>query len=183
MLRRAAALAGTAFLVLSVLPESLWSQEKPFQLSFIGPTLQIVDDDADVKGIRLNILYGVNRNVSGLDLGLINRTTGEMSGAEFGAVNLVDGGFSGWQAGIVNVVHGPFTGVQWSGISLVNLVETGEGAQIAWGYNGAQRLSGFQLALLNIADDLYGLQVGLINIIRSKDRFPVLPLVNWKFDE
>ena len=27
-----------------------------------------------------------------------------------------------------------------------------------------------------------GLQVGLINIIRSKDRFPVLPLVNWKFD-
>jgi len=169
-----------------MLPESLWSQEKPFQLSFIGPTMQIVDDEADVRGIRLNILYGVNRNVSGLDLGLINRVTGEMSGVEFGGVNLVDGGFSGWQAGIVNIVHGPFTGLQWapwSIFSLVNVMETGEGAQIAWGYNGAQRLSGFQLALVNVAEDLNGLQVGLINIIRSKDRFPVLPLVNWKFDQ
>ena len=35
----------------------------------------------------------------------------------------------------------------------------------------------------SIAEDLYGLQIGLINIIRSKDRFPIRPIVNWKFDE
>jgi hypothetical protein len=36
---------------------------------------------------------------------------------------------------------------------------------------------------VNFAEDLYGLQIGLINIIRSKDKHRVLPLVNWKYEE
>ena len=145
-----------------------------------------MDDDADVQGIRVNLLYGVNQNMTGLDLGLINHTRGHMTGAGFGLVNVADGGFTGWQSGAVNVAGGQFTGLQWSPwtvLSLANFVEAGEGAQIAIAFNRAQNLRGFQLALVNVAEDMYGVQVGLINIIRSKPDFWILPLFNWKLDE
>ena len=53
-----------------------------------------------------------------------------------------------------------------------------------WGLvnNTGGRMSGFQLSFVNIAEDYYGLQVGLINIIRSQSSLPILPIVNWKFD-
>lgn len=176
------------FLILVVLtgfivPDPAPAQENPFQIAFIGPTMQLVDDDEDVRGIRLNILYGVNRNVSGLDLGLINHTNGEMTGVEFGIVNLVDDAFSGWQFGVVNVVQGSATGLQWSPSALANFAEAAEGAQVAWVFNRSEYMRGFQLSLVNVADDMYGLQVGLINVIRSKENFPILPIVNWKFDQ
>jgi hypothetical protein len=170
---------------LNLYPVSTLAQENPFQIAFIGPTMQLVDDDEDVRGIRLNLLYGVNQNVSGLDLGLINHTNGMMTGVEFGLVNLVDGGFSGWQAGVVNVTQGQFTGLQWapwSILSLANFADAAEGAQIAAAFNRAEYMHGFQLALVNVADDMYGVQVGLINIIRSKPDLWILPLVNWKFE-
>jgi hypothetical protein len=169
-----------------LLPSGTAAQDNPFQIAFIGPTMQLVDDDADVRGIRLNLLYGVNRNMSGLDLGLINHTNGTMSGVGFGVINVTDDGFSGWQSGMVNVAKGEFTGLQWapwSIVSLANFIDTGEGAQIAVAFNQAERLRGFQLSLVNVADDMHGVQVGLINIIRSKSDFPVLPIVNWKFDQ
>jgi hypothetical protein len=39
------------------------------------------------------------------------------------------------------------------------------------------------VALVNHAEDLYGLQIGLINIIKSKAKYSILPIVNWKYDE
>jgi hypothetical protein len=163
-------------------PNLVSAQENPFQIAFIGPTMQLVDDDEDVKGIRLNLPYGVNRNVTGLDLGFINHTNGEFSGVGVGIVNLTEGPFAGWQNGIVNVAQDRFTGLQFDPIALANVVGTGEGAQIGWGFNKADYLYGFQLALVNIAEDMEGLQVGLINIIRSKPTLWILPLVNWKFE-
>jgi hypothetical protein len=185
MLRKATIVSGTALLALSLLPGSSQAQDNPFQIAFIGPTMQLVDDDEDVTGIRLNLIYGVNRNVSGLDIGLINRTTGEMTGVEFGIVNISDGGFSGWQSGVVNVTHGQFTGIQWAPwtiLSLANFAEAAEGAQIAAAFNRAEYMHGFQLSLVNVAEDMYGVQVGLINIIRSKPNLWILPIVNWKFE-
>lgn len=182
---RPSSVTGAALAALLLLPVSTLAQENPFQIAFIGPTMQLVDDDEDVRGIRLNLIYGVNRNVSGLDLGLINHVNGEMTGVEFGLVNLVDGGFSGWQAGVVNVTQGQFTGLQWapwSILSLANFAEAAEGAQIAAAFNRAEYMHGFQLALVNVAEDMYGVQVGLINIIRSKPDLWILPLVNWKFE-
>ena len=160
-------------------------QDNPFQIALVGPTIQLVDDDEDVRGIRLNFLYGVNENVSGLDVGLVNHTNGSMSGVQFGIINLTDGGMTGWQSGVVNVSQGSFTGLQWapwSILSLANFAEAAEGAQIAAAFNRADYMRGFQLSLVNVVDDMHGVQVGLINIIRSKDKYPVLPIVNWKFD-
>lgn len=185
MLRRAVILSGTAVLSFCLLPLQTHGQENPFQIAFIGPTMQLVDDDQDISGIRLNLLYGVNENVSGLDIGLVNHTRGRMTGVEFGVVNLVDGGFAGWQAGIVNVTRGEFTGLQWAPwtiMSLANFADAAEGAQIAAAFNRAEYMHGFQLSLVNVAEDMYGVQVGLINIIRSKPKFWLLPIVNWKFD-
>ena len=198
-------LAGAALLLPGTGPVA--AQENPFQVAFIGPTMPLVDDDEDVRGIRLNILYGVNQNVTGVDLGLINHANGQMTGVGFGVVNVVDGGFAGWQSGVVNVTDqeftgwqsglvnvskGTFTGLQWapwnafwspwSVVGLANFAEAAEGAQIAAAFNRADYMRGFQLSLVNVAEDMYGVQVGLINIIRSKDEFPVLPIVNWKFD-
>jgi len=176
---------GIALLALSLLPGLTEAQENPFQIAFVGPTMQLVDDDEDVKGIRLNLIYGVNRNVTGLDIGVINHTNGEMAGVEFGIVNLTDGPFTGWQAGIINVTQGQFTGLQWAPwtiLSLANFAEAAEGAQIAAAFNRAEYMHGFQLSLVNVAEDMYGVQVGLINIIRSKPSLWILPIVNWKFD-
>ncbi len=185
MFGRSAVVLGLALSSLALKGAGLLAQENPFQIAFVGPTMQLVDDDEDVKGIRLNLIYGVNRNVSGLDLGLINHVNGEMSGVQFGVVNVVDGGFSGWQSGIVNVSQGQFTGLQWSPwsiISLANFAEAAEGAQIAVAFNRAEYMHGFQLSLVNVVEDMHGVQVGLINIIRSKPDFWILPIVNWKFD-
>lgn len=192
MLRRAEIISGTALLALSLFPGFSRAQENPFQIAFVGPTMQLVDDDEDIKGIRLNLIYGVNRNVSGLDIGLINHTNGEMTGVAFGVVNVTDGGFTGWQSGLVNVTKGQFTGLQWapwniiwspwSAIGLANFAEAAEGAQIALAFNQAEYMHGFQLSLVNVAEDMYGVQVGLINIIRSKPDLWILPIVNWKFE-
>lgn len=42
---------------------------------------------------------------------------------------------------------------------------------------GAQR--GLSIGLLNIAQELHGVQIGLVNIAWNKESFPVLPIVNW----
>ncbi|HUG41084.1 MAG TPA: hypothetical protein VMM12_11395 [Longimicrobiales bacterium] len=42
---------------------------------------------------------------------------------------------------------------------------------------GAQH--GLVIGLLNIAEELHGVQIGVINIARNKDRFAVLPLLNY----
>ena len=185
MSRKVVLTFGTALLALSLLPGFSEAQDNPFQIALVGPTMQLVDDDEDVTGIRLNLIYGVNRNVTGLDIGLINHTNGEMAGVEFGVVNVTDGPFTGWQAGIVNVTQGQFTGLQWapwSILSLANFAEAAEGAQIAAAFNRAEYMHGFQMSLVNVAEDMYGVQVGLINIIRSKPSLWILPIVNWKFD-
>ncbi len=60
----------------------------PVQLSLFRP-VQVFDDGRDVYGLRLNLLYGRNRNLVGLDLGLVNSTRN----------------FGGIQAGLWNESH------------------------------------------------------------------------------
>lgn len=181
MRRRALLSCATALVASWVIPALGGAQEKHFQVALIAPTIQLVDDDEDIRGFRLN-LYGKNANVYGMDLGIVNHVDQEMRGWQVGLVNLVEESFTGWQAGVVNVSEGNFLGFQggpWP--ALVNIAGTGEGAQIGV-FNRAERFEGFQLALVNFAEDMYGLQIGLINIIRSKESFPVLPIVNWNFE-
>jgi hypothetical protein len=172
---------GALLLGALLVPSISSAQEKPFQLSLIGPVMQLVDDDADIKGLRINLIYGVNRNVKGLDVGLVNRTSDSFKGLQYGLLGVSHGSFTGWQNNwAANVAEADFMGLQ---TGFVNIVGTGEGVQFGGLYNSAEYMSGLQFSLVNFAEDFYGIQLGLINIIRSKDNFPILPLVNWKFDD
>jgi hypothetical protein len=178
MVRRITAFLG-AGLIVFLLPSSARGQEKPFQIALLGPPLQLVSDVESINGLRVNLLYGVNRNVSGFDVGVINRVDQDFAGVQIGLVGFTDRHGKWWQANAINFTREEFTGAQ---TGLVNLSGSGEGLQLGPLFNRTGEFSGFQMALVNVADDLYGVQVGLLNIIRSKERFPFVPIVNWKFD-
>ena len=128
--------------------------------------------------LRVNRIYGKNVSVKGLDIGIANHCTGGISkGLQWGIVGFVEGDFVGWQDHFVNIVGGTFTGFQ-SGF--YNDLDNGEAFQLGF-INRARTVSGFQLGFINYTEGMYGLQIGLINFIQDKDKFPVLPLVNWSF--
>lgn len=64
---------------------------KPIQVALISP-VQLVPPETSVIGLRLNLIYGVNRDVAGLDVGLVNQTTGAGAGLQYGLVGLVGSG-------------------------------------------------------------------------------------------
>jgi hypothetical protein len=150
----------------------------PFQVALFEP-VQLRPADHEILVFRLNLIYGRNVSVKGLDVGLVNHSTGgESKGVQYGLVGYIEGDMLGWQAHLVNMTRGHFIGYQ-SGF--YNEVGTGEGFQ--WGFvNQASSFSGLQVSLVNVADDLYGVQVGLVNVIRSKETFAFLPIVNWNSD-
>lgn len=89
-------------------------------VSVINP-IQIVNKAEDVKGLRLNLIYGVNNDVSGIDLGLINKSTGEQRGIQLGLYNSTFD-FYGLQVGLINKTDW-LDGVQ---IGLINIHAEGE---------------------------------------------------------
>jgi hypothetical protein len=154
------------------------TKERPLQISVFAP-VQIVKETESIKGVRLNLVYGKNVDVRGLDIDLIvAHNTGLGRCVQWNLVNLVEGGFLGWQAGAVNLTKSGFVGLQ---TGLFNRTQgSSEGFQWGW-INVSEDFSGVMLAFVNYAENLDGIQIGLINIIKSKDKLPVFPIVNWKF--
>lgn len=149
----------------------------PLQLSLFNP-VQARPEDTSIFLLRVNLIYGKNVSVKGLDIGIANHCTGGVSkGLQWGIVGFVEGDFIGWQDHFVNMTGGTFTGFQ-SGF--YNDLDNGEAFQLGF-INRARTVSGFQLGFINYTESMYGLQIGLINFIQEKDRFPVLPIVNWSF--
>lgn len=134
------------------------------QLALVPPTLQLADENVDIKGFRLNLFYGRNKDVSGLDIGLIHETTGEFKGIGMGLVNWTDDESGGLQfAGIFNQSRKHFGGLQ---LGVVN--HAGDAA-------------GLQIGVVNIAENMNGIQIGLWNQINAKESWYIIPIVNWKF--
>jgi len=166
------------------------AQERPIQLSLFSP-IQAVPEEAGISGARLSILYGRNASMTGVDLGLVTHTTGAVTALQWGAVHLVEEEFTGWQTGFVNV-DGSFTGFGQGAVNLshgevkglqfgaANIGQsTLRGAQVGV-YNQAATTRGLQLGIVNFTQGTGSVvQVGLVNIIAGKDRFPILPIVNW----
>ncbi len=96
-----------------------------------------------------------------------------------GVFNLNEGAFTGiLAAGVFNIGRGPVSGLQTAGV--FNILEGPlSGAQAAGVFNVADRLSGFQVGLVNIASgDVRGAQVGLVNIASGEVRGSQVGLVN-----
>jgi len=148
----------------------------PFMVSFVTP-LQGPPSDFDVKGLRINLVYGECRNFSGLDLGGAGRSTGSSAGVHIALLATVsDGDAAGLQIGTANYVKGAFKGLQ---VGVSSYAANARGAQVGV-FNGAGHLSGMQLGLINVTRTMIGFQVGLVNVIRDND-VPFLPLINGYF--
>jgi hypothetical protein len=161
---------------LSAMPVTA-EETKPIEISLWTP-VQIHDETTSIKGFRLNILYGVNKDVTGLDLGLVNRNTGVFKGVQLGLVGM-SGDFTGWQATFVNITDGKFVGLQGS-YSVYNSGVTTKGAQFGL-VNRAESFEGLQLGLFNVTDTLHGIQIGLLNVVGSREKWKYLPIVSWSF--
>ena len=152
-----------SILFIGAINTTVKAQDKPIQVALFNP-VQVFPENTSITGLRLNILYGKNNNVSGIDWGLVNSTTGKQVGLQMGVINLVDNGFLGLQSGFVNFTDSKFEGLQWGFVNY---------------HRG--KVSGVQFGFINYAGSMYGLQIGLINIIQQGGAFPFFPIVNWSF--
>lgn len=153
------------------------SDEKPIQIALWNP-VQIFPAATSVKGVRLNLLYGLNKDVRGLDVGVINRTTGVFKGLQYGFVGIVGGEMHGWQAHWINTTAVKMYGLQ-SGI--FNQTIGAEGVQFGW-VNVAESMHGLQVGLYNQTQTMDGMQIGILNVISKAKSHPILPIVNWTFE-
>ena len=154
-----------------------------FQAS-LTPNIAIHPRTTEIRGLSLNI-YGENPQ-HGVALGFVNGSTGESSGFTWGMYNYNDS-FTGVQWGIVNNSKEYFKG--WQG-AMVNL---SQGKFIGWqqGMVNYARgdVRGVQTGFVNYAENLHGVQLGLINIAANNDWFKGMPdkfakgfpFVNWSF--
>jgi hypothetical protein len=147
------------------------------QLALADP-LQWADSERSIDGLRFSILRGVNRDVTGFDLSCVaTYTQGSLRGLQIAAANEVDGEGKGVQIGLfANYVEGRFGGLQLSG--LASHAGHGSGAQISALLSDAKVWKGFQIALVNRAGEMDGLQIGLLNF-NKRGFLPVFPLFNF----
>jgi hypothetical protein len=153
-----------AVILLLLFTSTIIAQSSPVQLS-LWRTIQIVPENESVNGFRLSV-YGVNAGMTGLDLGIWNETRSQPQiGIQWGLVGKSVGGFQGAQLNFVNISARMFEGFQWGAVN-----------------HHSGKFSGLQLAIVNYTESLNGLQIGLINIIKSGGWMPWFPIFNFGSD-
>ena len=156
----------------------------------------------ELYGLDIGVSGYVHERMDGMQVGLVFNYVDSASGAQFGFANVVDHEFYGLQDGAWN--HAGFVaGVQRGVVNTAGYVDgsqfssvinwAGElygyqasawwnhvivGAGMQHGFvNTAGYFAGFQLGLLNWANDLDGLQIGLVNVVANQP-VSVLPFIN-----
>jgi len=186
-------IAGMVVLVMAAVCPAAAADKGHVQLAFFAP-YQLVHEDADVGGVRFNLLYTKNRDLKGLDLGLgYNRLDGDMEGVSCSIVNLIEGQATGWQGIGFARVNDHFHGLQSAGVTWAERDITGaqfgafnfcrrevHGLQAGL-VNKADSVRGFQVGILNMTVYLHGVQIGLWNVATGKRMMRYLPIVNASF--
>ncbi len=145
------------------------------QISIWAPRTQLVPDDIDISGLKLNLPYGSNQNVAGLDLGLVS-INDNTAALQVNLFNRASESFAGLQVGLVNVA-GASDGVS---VSLFNSVENiSRGLNVAL-INTSLEHRGVQIGLVNYTEFLTGFQIGLVNIV-TNSTIPFFPIINFCF--
>ena len=119
----------------------------PVQLNLASP-LGLPWADRDVKGLRMNLIYGHSLDVCGLDLGVVGANRGETVGLQMNGFNYNDGIFRGVQLGAL----GSFTVKSSYGVQLAGLIN--------WGIDDN---AGLEAGLLNFSVAYTGAQIGFLN--------------------
>ncbi len=108
-------------------------------------------------------------NTKGVQVaGFANTTLGDMYGVQVaGFTNYTGGKAQGVQvAGFGNVQLGDYKGSQFAGFTNVATKKI-TGLQVAAFYNYGHKVQGTQIGLINYADSLGGVPIGLISIVKS----------------
>jgi hypothetical protein len=136
-----------------------WS---PIEISLWKP-LQIFNENWNIYGLRLNLIYAKNRDIWGFDFGLGVNSNRDMFGIQMtGLVNAVRSMYGIQFAGLANNVSSDMYGTQFS---LINV------AKYAWGV---------QVGIVNYTRQMAGFQFGLVNIIKD-GWLPLFPVMNIGF--
>jgi len=104
----------------------------PIMMALVDP-IQAPSSDWDVKGLRINWVYGNCRNFTGLDLGLINWVEEKAVGLQIGAGNC---------ATTANVLQ----------IGVINVADEMQGMQIGL-VNYSRMAIGIQIGAVNVIED------------------------------
>lgn len=121
----------------------------------------------NVKGAQVAGIYNAaHQHVKGTQISGIASVAGSMEGWQLGGIACVASktSFGVQMSGIVNLAMGKSQSTQIAGIA--NYSHISKGAQIAGIVNVADTVYGLQLGLINISRKHYGIPVGLINISR-----------------
>lgn len=147
-----------------------------FQIGIWPSRFQLVPDEINVSGLKINLPFSRNDEICGLDIGLassskktaalqvnvfINRNHDEYSGIQASLINQ-NGNANGIILGLWNVTDDKTHGVE------VGIV------------NGSTEFRGLQVGLINYTEMMRGLQIGLVNII-TESVVPVFPILNFCF--
>ena len=165
--------------LVTILAPTLAMADGPVNLSLFAP-IQIVKEDQSVTAFRFSLIYGKNASMTGLDISLVGMNTGDFLGWSMVGVGMVDGNFTGFQNGwLAAITEGNMQGVQTGAYT-----KSGAGSSgVQFGlYNTASDFSGLMFGVVNVAETMRsGLQIGLINIIKNKEKLKLFPIVNWRF--
>ena len=159
-----------------------------FQAS-LTPDIAIYPKTAEIKGLSLNI-WGENPQ-HGVAIGFVNGSTGNSGGFSWGLYNYADA-YTGVSWSLANYSTTDFTGWQGGIFFLPCIVNISKGNFTGFQeavVNVAEEFHGLQLGLVNYAENLHGVQIGIANIAINNgwfDDFPDrlatgFPIVNWSF--
>ena len=174
----------------------------PVQIGLFAPVSIPWGFDWDVKGFDLDLFYMETVKLQGLGIsGIASRTRdnqdgvlisgvcnwndadvrglGITLGANLGFGDVYGMDFVGWQtSGVCNFTEGECTGASFA--LALNMAKVETGLQVAT-INSAHELHGVQIGVVNIAQECpWGLQIGVINIILD-NTVKILPIVNGYF--
>ena len=165
------------FALIVVLSVSAFSFDTiPLQIGLWAPRVQIVPDEINVAGLKLNLPYGGNGYVGGVDLGFVSNNT-NVSAFQINLVNNTADEYKGFQVGLMN-----FSGTS-SGLCIGGLLNYTEGLSYGLSIglvNTAMEVRGVQIGLVNYTEFLTGFQIGLANIA-TKSTVPFFPIINFCF--
>ena len=148
----------------------------PFQVGIWQPNVQIVPDEINVAGVKINLPYGGNKNITGLDIGFAS-TSDYTSALQINLVmNQANEQFSGVQFACVNQSENS----EWLTVGLMNITsDRARGIQLGI-LNSTMEMRGLQLGILNYTERMSGVQLGFINLI-SESPVMFFPIINMSF--
>ena len=171
-------LSGAVVLAIALLCSACSTTWTPLQGAMFNPA-QIFSEDIEVRGLRVNALYGKNASVDGLDVGLMNEVEERVRGVQLASLANRAGELDGLGVSLANEVEERVRGVQLAGAA--NFARKLAGVQLAGIFNRSESVVGVQIGgIVNRAESLAGLQIGLLNFNRSGP-LPFFPIFNFGF--